>query len=71
MTEPTKVEKIEAREDGPYLVHLGANRVALCRCGASAAKPFCDGSHRARINQPPFEAPAVVIFVEHEDEEPA
>ena len=22
--------------------------VALCRCGASAAKPFCDGSH-ARV----------------------
>jgi CDGSH-type Zn-finger protein len=24
-------------------------RVALCRCGAPANKPFCDGSHR-RVN---------------------
>jgi uncharacterized Fe-S cluster protein YjdI len=29
--------------DGMVLLH--DTRVALCRCGASKAKPFCDGSH--------------------------
>ncbi|WP_395157192.1 CDGSH iron-sulfur domain-containing protein [Ilumatobacter sp.] len=23
------------------------NRVTLCRCGQSAAKPLCDGAHKA------------------------
>ncbi len=49
---------IECKEDGPYIVK-GLHRlasatgdavatksvIALCRCGASANKPFCDGTH--------------------------
>lgn len=49
---------IEIIKNGPYIV-TGAtelnddagnaypekNRIALCRCGASTTKPFCDGTH--------------------------
>ncbi len=51
--------KITALDNGPYLVkgpillldskgnEFRAERatVALCRCGESATKPFCDGTH--------------------------
>ncbi len=39
--------------DGARLDLSGRSTVALCRCGASASKPFCDGSH----NRIGFEAP--------------
>ena len=56
--------KITTRPNGPYLIEgecelydptgapintAGQAKIALCRCGASANKPMCDGTHKLPI----------------------
>jgi CDGSH-type Zn-finger protein len=63
--------KITPYRDGPYLVRgpftlldqdgneieVKRRVVALCRCGRSQIRPFCDGTHKAIGFQAPSGAP--------------
>ncbi len=43
---PLIVSDLESLEDGEGNGLAIKKKIALCRCGASGNKPFCDGSHK-------------------------
>jgi CDGSH-type Zn-finger protein len=43
-------------QDGKPFGLSGRTKVALCRCGYSENKPFCDGSHRRNSFQSTIQA---------------
>ena len=65
--------EIKARENGPLLIPASATytdaegnphttsgaSIALCRCGSSQNKPFCDGAHRKNG----FNAPEIILHL--------
>ncbi len=78
MSEQGQQLRIVVRPNGPYFVegpavvvdlegneyHSSKPRIALCRCGGSTTKPFCDGTH-SRIG---FEAAEAAVSREQRAE---
>jgi hypothetical protein len=59
VAESANITKIEVTANGPYLIkteclivlsdgkeEIKTGTIALCRCGASEHKPYCDGNHK-------------------------
>ena len=69
---------IKIKDNGPYIVEgdftltdmngnpIAATKRALCRCGGSTTKPFCDGTH-SKIG---FQAATAAVESSEEPKQP-
>jgi len=48
-------------QEGRAIDLVGRTRIGLCRCGHSANKPFCDGSHKAHGFSSVIAAPDITL----------
>jgi CDGSH-type Zn-finger protein len=81
MDEAAPAIKITPYRDGPYLVRgsfalvdqdgneieVKRRVIALCRCGRSQIRPFCDGTHKAIGFQAPSGTPDPVVVADSRD----
>lgn len=48
---PVRLQDMHGRE-----IEVGRETIALCRCGKSRIRPFCDGTHKLSRFKAPSEA---------------
>jgi CDGSH-type Zn-finger protein len=48
---PVRLQDMQGRE-----IAVGRETIALCRCGKSRIRPFCDGTHKLSRFRAPSEA---------------
>lgn len=44
---------IKIEESGPIPIECGDKKKFICGCGLTKNKPFCDGAHRAALDEEP------------------
>ena len=44
--EPLVTLRLTDHEGGEFQIPVGKKAVALCRCGQTKNRPFCDGTHK-------------------------